>query len=65
VRFTNDRALQLDLASQRCVPCRGDVIACGTSVCVGVMSKPENTVEISIDGIDTLTQAVPGATSPG
>jgi hypothetical protein len=32
------------------------------------MSKPENTVEISIDGIgtlsNTLTQAVPGAIPP-
>ena len=47
----------------------GDVIACGTSVGVGVMSKPENTVEISIDGIGTLsnslTQAVPVAAPPG
>ena len=47
----------------------GDVIACGTSVGVGVMSKPENTVEISIDGIGTLsnslTQAVPIAAPPG
>jgi 2-keto-4-pentenoate hydratase/2-oxohepta-3-ene-1,7-dioic acid hydratase in catechol pathway len=47
----------------------GDVIACGTSVGVGVMSKPENTVEISIDGIGTLsnslTQVVPSAVAPG
>jgi ketopantoate reductase/2-keto-4-pentenoate hydratase/2-oxohepta-3-ene-1,7-dioic acid hydratase in catechol pathway len=33
----------------------GDVIACGTSVGVGVMSAPENTVEISIEGIGTLS----------
>jgi 2-dehydropantoate 2-reductase len=41
----------------------GDVIACGTSVGVGVMSAPDNTVEISIDGVGTLSnkfaQAVP------
>lgn len=41
----------------------GDVIACGTSVGVGVMSEAENTIEISIDGIGTLsnkfTQVVP------
>jgi 2-keto-4-pentenoate hydratase/2-oxohepta-3-ene-1,7-dioic acid hydratase in catechol pathway len=47
----------------------GDVIACGTSVGVGVMSKPENTVEISIDGVGTLsnslTQVVPSAVAPG
>jgi ketopantoate reductase len=33
----------------------GDVIACGTSVGVGVMSAAENTVEISIDGVGTLS----------
>lgn len=33
----------------------GDVIACGTSVGVGVMSKPENTVEVTIEGIGTLS----------
>lgn len=32
----------------------GDVIACGTSVGVGVMKEPTNTVEIVIDGIGTL-----------
>ncbi len=41
----------------------GDVVACGTSVGVGTMSKPENIVEITIDGIGTLsnslTQTVP------
>jgi 2-keto-4-pentenoate hydratase/2-oxohepta-3-ene-1,7-dioic acid hydratase in catechol pathway len=40
----------------------GDVIACGTSVGVGTMSKAENIVEISIEGIgalsNTLTQDV-------
>lgn len=42
----------------------GDVIACGTSVGVGTMSKAENVVEVSIEGIgvlrNTLTQAVAG-----
>ena len=33
----------------------GDVIACGTSVGVGVMKDAENIVEISIDGIGTLS----------
>jgi 2-keto-4-pentenoate hydratase/2-oxohepta-3-ene-1,7-dioic acid hydratase in catechol pathway len=33
----------------------GDVIACGTSVGVGSMKQPENTVEISIEGIGTLS----------
>ena len=41
----------------------GDVIACGTSVGVGAMSKAENVVEVSIEGIgtlrNTLTQTVP------
>jgi 2-keto-4-pentenoate hydratase/2-oxohepta-3-ene-1,7-dioic acid hydratase in catechol pathway len=32
----------------------GDLICCGTSVGVGVMKEPTNTVEISIDGIGTL-----------
>jgi 2-keto-4-pentenoate hydratase/2-oxohepta-3-ene-1,7-dioic acid hydratase in catechol pathway len=42
----------------------GDVIACGTSVGVGVMKEAENTVEVSIVGIGTLTntfaQGLPG-----
>jgi len=33
----------------------GDVVACGTSVGVGSMKQPENTVEVSIDGIGTLS----------
>lgn len=36
----------------------GDVIACGTSVGVGVMKDAQNTVEISIDGIGTLTNTL-------
>jgi 2-keto-4-pentenoate hydratase/2-oxohepta-3-ene-1,7-dioic acid hydratase in catechol pathway len=33
----------------------GDVICCGTSVGVGVMKEAHNTVEVSIDGIGTLS----------
>lgn len=33
----------------------GDIIACGTSVGVGSMKEPENSVEITIDGIGTLS----------
>lgn len=33
----------------------GDVIACGTNVGVGSMKEPENTIEISIEGIGTLS----------
>ncbi len=33
----------------------GDVIACGTSVGVGSMKEPRNTVDITIEGIGTLT----------
>lgn len=32
----------------------GDLIACGTSIGVGVMKEPKNTVEIVIDGIGKL-----------
>lgn len=32
----------------------GDVICCGTSVGVGAMKEPENTVEVIIEGIGTL-----------
>jgi 2-keto-4-pentenoate hydratase/2-oxohepta-3-ene-1,7-dioic acid hydratase in catechol pathway len=32
----------------------GDLIACGTSVGVGTMSKPVNVVEVTIDGVGTL-----------
>lgn len=32
----------------------GDMIACGTSVGVGSMKEPENSIEISIEGIGTL-----------
>ena len=33
----------------------GDVIACGTSVGVGSMKQPENSVQIIIEGIGTLS----------
>ncbi len=33
----------------------GDIIACGTSLGVGVMDKAENVVDIVIDGVGTLT----------
>ena len=33
----------------------GDVIACGTSVGVGSMKEKENSVEITIEGIGTLS----------
>lgn len=33
----------------------GDVICCGTSVGVGVMKEPVNTVDVTIDGIGTLS----------
>ena len=33
----------------------GDVIACGTSVGVGSMKEPRNTVEVTIEGIGTLS----------
>ena len=33
----------------------GDIIACGTSVGVGSMKEPENSVQIAIDGVGTLS----------
>jgi 2-keto-4-pentenoate hydratase/2-oxohepta-3-ene-1,7-dioic acid hydratase in catechol pathway len=35
----------------------GDLIACGTSLGVGVMRDAKNVVEIVIDGVGTLTNA--------
>ena len=32
----------------------GDIISCGTSIGVGTMKAPENTIEISIEGIGSL-----------
>jgi 2-keto-4-pentenoate hydratase/2-oxohepta-3-ene-1,7-dioic acid hydratase in catechol pathway len=36
----------------------GDLIACGTSVGVGTMKEPVNTVEVIIDGVGTLSNTV-------
>ncbi len=33
----------------------GDVVACGTSIGVGSMKQPENTVEVTIEGVGTLS----------
>jgi 2-keto-4-pentenoate hydratase/2-oxohepta-3-ene-1,7-dioic acid hydratase in catechol pathway len=33
----------------------GDLIACGTSVGVGVMKEPGNTITVAIDGIGEFT----------
>ena len=33
----------------------GDVICCGTSLGAGSMKQPSNTIEITIDGIGTLS----------
>ena len=33
----------------------GDLVACGTSVGVGVMKEPANTITVAIDGIGELT----------
>ncbi len=33
----------------------GDVIACGTSLGVGSMKEPSNTIEVSIEGIGALS----------
>jgi 2-keto-4-pentenoate hydratase/2-oxohepta-3-ene-1,7-dioic acid hydratase in catechol pathway len=33
----------------------GDVIACGTSLGVGSMKEPSNLVEVTIEGIGTLS----------
>ena len=42
-----------DLARHDLAP--GDVIACGTSIGVGTMKEARNTVEVSIEGIGTLS----------
>ena len=44
----------VSLLSQDMTLMPGDVIACGTSVGVGTMKNPTNTVEVSIDGVGTL-----------
>jgi 2-keto-4-pentenoate hydratase/2-oxohepta-3-ene-1,7-dioic acid hydratase in catechol pathway len=33
----------------------GDIIACGTSIGVGAMKDPTNTVDVSIEGVGTLS----------
>ena len=45
----------VSLLSQDMTLMPGDVIACGTSVGVGTMKNPTNTVEVSIDGVGTLS----------
>lgn len=35
----------------------GDLVICGTSVGAGAMKQPENTVEVTIDGIGTLSNS--------
>lgn len=55
----------VSLLSQDVTLMPGDVIACGTSVGVGVMKEAENIVEIAIEGIgalsNTFSQALPPA----
>lgn len=45
----------VSLISQDMTLLPGDLICCGTSIGVGVMKEPDNTVEIAIDGIGVLT----------
>lgn len=45
----------VSLISQDTVLLPGDVIACGTSLGVGAMKEKENSVEITIEGIGTLS----------
>src|SRR5262245_46591435 len=45
----------VSLLSQNMTLMPGDVIACGTSLGVGTMKEPRNTIEISIDGVGTLS----------
>jgi 2-keto-4-pentenoate hydratase/2-oxohepta-3-ene-1,7-dioic acid hydratase in catechol pathway len=44
----------VSLLSQDMTLMPGDVIACGTSIGVGTMKNPTNTVEVSIEGVGTL-----------
>jgi len=48
-------ALLVSLISRDMLLEPGDVIACGTSLGVGSMKEPENSVEITIEGIGTLS----------
>lgn len=45
----------VSLLSQDMTLMPGDVIACGTSIGVGSMKEPTNDIEITIDGIGTLS----------
>lgn len=45
----------VSLLSQDMTFMPGDLIACGTSLGVGTMKEPRNTIEISIAGVGTLT----------
>ena len=44
----------VSLISQDMTLLPGDLIACGTSIGVGTMKNPTNTVEVSIEGVGTL-----------
>ena len=48
----------VSLLSQDMTLMPGDVIACGTSVGVGTMKNPKNTVEVSIEGVGTLRRII-------
>ena len=48
-------AALVSLISQDMTLLPGDVIACGTSIGVGSMKQPRNMVEVTIDGIGTLS----------
>ena len=45
----------VSLISQDMTLMPGDIIACGTSIGVGTMKEARNTVEVSIEGIGTLS----------
>ena len=45
----------VSLLSQDMTLMPGDIIACGTSVGVGAMKDPTNTVDVSIEGVGTLS----------
>ncbi|MGB6970351.1 MAG: fumarylacetoacetate hydrolase family protein [Methyloceanibacter sp.] len=47
-------AMLVSLISRDMTLLPGDVIACGTSIGVGAMKEPTNTVEVTIDGVGTL-----------
>ena len=45
----------VSLISQDMTLLPGDLIACGTSIGVGTMKNPTNTIEVSIEGVGTLS----------